>query len=540
MKIFNTLFLIISFLSISAQDETAKITFIEAKPLWEHTLCDSTFIPELGQPGWTKYSSLDPGSIERNGDELYVMAYSDEPHLLDEYGFVLDRLDINTGFKKWSLYNTRFNGSEYDFYHRIGIAANGNLELFGVVNDTSWNIFNISKKIDKQTGKIYKKIISHDTIIKNSYNKIIYHPFILNDSMYLTAYQVGTMTNWPENPMFDFGSNLLLFDSELKLQSKDRFLFDFDSLTLTSVNQGSMIIKLNDRTLLSLAYRDRLKSWDNLGTLMQWIDISDPLDIKIKQVKEFKDIIPGSKEHFRAHRFSAFNNTVCISHYYYNIDIQKYACYILWLDSIGNTKTYIPAPQYQGHLYGLCEMIWANDDFAYLYASPSVTGRAGLDLIRIDHGTDTIKYISSLTLPAGERILNFNIHTLYDDGLFIMGGYAKKTGEELKTSFKIYCFKAQDLGLDFKPSAIKDIEFKISEISIYPNPASDYIILSRENTEAGYIEIVDQLDRLVSQEKAAECEELSIDISALAAGLYFVRMTDDEGRIVGRGKFVKE
>lgn len=51
----------------------------------------------------------------------------------------------------------------------------------------------------------------------------------------------------------------------------------------------------------------------------------------------------------------------------------------------------------------------------------------------------------------------------------------KKTGEELKTSFKIYCFKAQDLGIDFKPSAIKDNEFKISEISIYPNPASDYI-----------------------------------------------------------------
>ena len=426
MKILNTLIFLLEFFIIFAQDETAKITFIEAKPLWEHTLCDSTFIPEVGQPGWTKYSSLAPGIIERNGDELYVMAYSEEPHLLDEYGFVLDRLDINTGIKKWSLFNTRFNGSEYDFYHRICVAEDGNLELYGVVNDTSLNIFNISKKIDKQTGKIYKKIISHDTIIKNSYNKIIYHPFMLDDSLYLTAYQLGTMTNWPEDPQFDYGSNLLLFDSDLKMLSKDRFLFDFDSLTLTSVNQGSMIQKLNERTLLSLAYRDRLKSWDNLGTLMQWIDISDPLDIKIKQVREFKDIIPGSKEHFRAHRFSAFNNTVCLSHYYYNIDIQKYACYILWLDSLGNTKTYIPVPQYQGHMYGLCDMIWANDDFAYLYASPSVTGRAGLDLIRIDHGADTIKYISSLTLPAGERILNFNIHTLYDDGLFVMGGYAKK------------------------------------------------------------------------------------------------------------------
>lgn len=152
--------------------------------------------------------------------------------------------------------------------------------------------------------------------------------------MYLTSYQVGTMTNWPEDPQFDFGSNLLLFDSDLKMLSRDRFLFEFDSLTLTSVNQHSMIIKLNDRTLLSLAYRDRLKSWDNLGTLMQWIDISDPFDIKIKQVKEFKDIIPGSKEHFRAQPFGALRNTINISHYSsYNFDIQNYACYILWLDS---------------------------------------------------------------------------------------------------------------------------------------------------------------------------------------------------------------
>ena len=96
------------------------------------------------------------------------------------------------------------------------------------------------------------------------------------------------------------------------------------------------------------------------------------------------------------------------------------------------------------------------------------------------------------------------------------------------------------MGIDFKPSAIKDNEFKISEISIYPNPASDYIILSCEKSEDGYIKILDHLGRIVSQEKTEGSREISIDISGLNTGLYFVRLMDDAGGVVGKGKFVKD
>ena len=95
--------------------------------------------------------------------------------------------------------------------------------------------------------------------------------------------------------------------------------------------------------------------------------------------------------------------------------------------------------------------------------------------------------------------------------------------------------RAEDLGLNTSILSIA----KEKELMIYPNPANDYIELSRENTEAGYIEIIDQLGRIVSQENTLECEEKSIDISGLNPGLYFMRLINNSGREVGSGEFVK-
>jgi hypothetical protein len=97
-------------------------------------------------------------------------------------------------------------------------------------------------------------------------------------------------------------------------------------------------------------------------------------------------------------------------------------------------------------------------------------------------------------------------------------------------------FSGEDIGI--KTSAIETVGSK--DLDIFPNPASNSISISCENEKSGFIKIFDQLGRLVLKEMSVGCEEKSIDISALDTGLYFVRMTDNEGRIVGRGKFVKE
>ncbi|MEZ4909154.1 MAG: hypothetical protein R2771_16265 [Saprospiraceae bacterium] len=85
---------------------------------------------------------------------------------------------------------------------------------------------------------------------------------------------------------------------------------------------------------MSLAYKDRYDTWyENKGMQMMWTDISDPRDIHIKKIVEFKDIVPNTMESFVLQRFSSINNTIYLGHRYPNFDIEEFCAYILWLDS---------------------------------------------------------------------------------------------------------------------------------------------------------------------------------------------------------------
>ena len=181
-------------------------------------------------------------------------------------------------------------------------------------------------------------------------------------------------------------------------------------------------------------------------------------------------------------------------------------------------------------------MIYANDDFAYLYASPSIKDKYGFDIIRINHGIDTIQYISSLTsLVEGESFAkNFNIHTLYDDGFLILGGYATKEGQESKTALKIYCFRALDLGIDFKPVSTNEIIKENHKFSIFPNPTSNSLYLKLSDlTSNSRMRIYDLNGKQVFEESLPQIFN-QIEISSLTKGVYFVRVTNDKGEVIGK------
>ncbi len=97
-------------------------------------------------------------------------------------------------------------------------------------------------------------------------------------------------------------------------------------------------------------------------------------------------------------------------------------------------------------------------------------------------------------------------------------------------------FSGEDL--DIKTSINEIAESK--PLTISPNPASGSISLNCEDNDASMIEIIDRLGRVVYKDKTSRCEEMSIDISGYASGLYFVRLMDRSVRLVGKGKFVKE
>jgi hypothetical protein len=97
-------------------------------------------------------------------------------------------------------------------------------------------------------------------------------------------------------------------------------------------------------------------------------------------------------------------------------------------------------------------------------------------------------------------------------------------------------FSGEDLGIETSLNEIGESK----TLHIYPNPASNSISINCEREATSYLEIIDKLARVIHKEKNPGCEETNIDISGFTSGLYFIRFSDDSGRVIGKGKFVKE
>ena len=312
-----------------------------------------------------------------------------------------------------------------------------------------------------------------------------------------------------------------------------RNLFNFEDLGPFSIDQPNFTYRLNEKNLISLAYKDRYESFDNLGAKIMWTDISDPTNIKTKQIIDYTDIIPGTKEKFNLQRFGVLNNTIYLSHHYPNFDIQKNICYILWLDSIGGIKTFIPIPKYEDHIYQFAHMFYANDQFAYLFAIPSKTGKSGFDIIRIESGRDSIKFVSSITTKNNDEEFGTQINAMYDDGLLVFGGYTKKVGFGTRTAAKFYCFKALDLGINFESVSSSDLTFNKSVFKIFPNPTSNILYIKLEyNLKNLIAEIRDLNGKLVMKNNISEKYNL-IDVSPLAKGVYLINVSNEKGEKIG-------
>ena len=179
-------------------------------------------------------------------------------------------------------------------------------------------------------------------------------------------------------------------------------------------------------------------------------------------------------------------------------------------------------------------MIYANNEFAYLFSYPSISGKQGFDIIRIESGIDTIQFVSSITVKNEDEEFGTQVNALFEDGYLIFGGLAKKNGEGTKTSTKFYCFKASDLGINFEPVSTSNIDETTSSFKVFPNPVSNTLYLKlTEQLTASKVEILDINGKLVLKEWVYDNYN-QIDISNLLNGIYLVNVTDEKGAKIGK------
>jgi len=84
-------------------------------------------------------------------------------------------------------------------------------------------------------------------------------------------------------------------------------------------------------------------------------------------------------------------------------------------------------------------------------------------------------------------------------------------------------------------------EISESEITLFPNPTQDLLRIgnSNFNSRIYYVSILNEMGRTVMMLPSPDLSK-GIDVHHLAAGLYFVQITDKASKKIIVKKFVKE
>ncbi|MFH0867173.1 MAG: T9SS type A sorting domain-containing protein, partial [Bacteroidota bacterium] len=101
---------------------------------------------------------------------------------------------------------------------------------------------------------------------------------------------------------------------------------------------------------------------------------------------------------------------------------------------------------------------------------------------------------------------------------------------------------ARYIGKNCSASSIEDYNSDQNDVSIYPNPANDYIIIAVP--QKSNIEILNIQGQLLKSLVTTE-DKTTIDISGLTSGMYFIKVTTEKAVPTGRQgiavkKFIKE
>jgi len=164
---------------------------------------------------------------------------------------------------------------------------------------------------------------------------------------------------------------------------------------------------------------------------------------------------------------------------------------------------------------------------------------SGVKFIKLNTATIDAMIVGNFDVIERSIDLEFNhTGTWYDylgDGNIELSN-TSQTINLAPGEFYVYLDKIVDSGII---SGIEDIENKINNYRLYPNPTNQFVNIDVElnNASEGNIQIFDQMSRLVytqNEELIGTDNHINLDISNFNNGLYFIVIQGNNFRIVDR------
>ena len=535
------------------------LKFDGIKENWKYLSVDKNFIPVDTVPTGTKYSNHLPVAAKIYGDDIYLLeSTSTISPYPGEDGSLLHKLDYRTGELKWINYNNGYAGLQNrELYNRytgyMDVLENGDIEIMGhrdVEYDKDKHVIlfystPVRKIIDGKTGIIKKENYGKDTTRRGELITGLGGKFIKNskgENLYVSVnkYMQDSVLKekiyfWKIKENFD-----------LEAQPFDSVFHDTGVKRKFPISFYPLSIPLNKDTLL-LVFGNTDPDDENFPITelkYYYVNISTLDDIRIEKIVDVTDDLLYPAEVWGNQIYIInYGDNVFLTQRVWDETIEKSYSWFTWRDKHGNLKARVDPLFADGIYYRYFDIIGIKDDVLYMDIRVDDPYNQIFDILKIEPGNNKVQKLKRWEVLESDSLLIFtyNFKFLPDDKLFV-GLWIEKAFDigNFHTDLIYTCyynFNLSDFGITFSSN---DENIKENRISIFPNPASSTISINCDINNTSQIEIIDRLGRVIYRDKSRECEELSIDISGYIPGLYFVRLIDDSGKVIGRGKFVKE
>lgn len=529
MKKFSYLFGILFVIfqtSLLAQLPT--LEFDDYTPRWYYYISDSLYNqgsnPDANQYntvtiGWTKYS--DGYAYPRQ------LNYSNDIQRYD--GFFLHKIRMEDGQKIWSKnINTR-HGYEHLVLNDYYLDDEDNIFVTGKrwtnirPGEYKWRVTGFAQEMilefSGEDGNLRTKIFDEQDSIGKSQPLLFGHYYrfdpiekIFRRYYYGSNYSFGLDKFNTSTGKYEFMDQIRL---PIKMESSmiKSMLTNFVSYEDDRLGSYHYVSSKNTNVSPDEA---KIVFWNaNLDSLI----IEKEIDIQ----KYFKKLPPAGfgTEFFWTN--AGKNKDLFIAKTWFDVDsLPTIQYWMLWMDKEGNEKVYLEKARVTGtnYIYKTVLPFYVDDFGVYLIGYPSITGKEGNDIVRLERNGN-FKTIGHITTGFDERLTGIR-PTMDEKGNMVF----QCVWDNLYTT--VFGMHISDFGINLSS---EDTDFTPPKplLMVSPNPAADHIVLSvkDETYTKGVVSIRDIDGRTILSQSCQIGEQ--IDVHHLPSGTYIV-MFNPESR----------
>ena len=90
-----------------------------------------------------------------------------------------------------------------------------------------------------------------------------------------------------------------------------------------------------------------------------------------------------------------------------------------------------------------------------------------------------------------------------------------------------------------QPVGTNNYKYNKDELKIFPNPTNEKIIIYGLENLKGIIELINQEGKIIRKERINNLSLLTINVSSLEKGIYFIKLQNKNGQIISIKKVIK-